>query len=323
MTSITADSKSLAAGHSTLRGVLVAFASYAVFAFSDASIKMLHGTVPSYQVAFIGALFGLVAVPFLKKRDDDWLDMVKTSNRPLWMLRFVCGATGAICSIVAFTKLPMAEAFALLFLLPSFVTILSVIFLKEDVRWQRWTAVTLGFIGVLIVLRPGFRELSIGHLCAAIGGLAAAISIVVNRALGAKEKRISLYGAGLFGTLIVSGFLMLSEVTMPTPWQWMFLASYGLLGAAGSVLLLLAAQMAPANLVAPPQYSQMIWAIAFGYLLFNDSIDLPMALGIVLIIFSGLLTLARERKRGTPLPAAVTANTQAALTTTAQDRPET
>jgi drug/metabolite transporter (DMT)-like permease len=103
----------------------------------------------------------------------------------------------------------------------------------------------------------------------------------------------------------------------------MFLASYGLLGAAGSVLLLLAAQMAPANLVAPPQYSQMIWAIAFGYLLFNDSIDLPMALGIVLIIFSGLLTLARERKRGTPLPAAVTANTQAALTTTAQDKPET
>lgn len=302
MTSITADSKSLAAGHSTLRGVLVAFASYAVFAFSDASIKMLHGTLPSYQVAFIGALFGFAAVPFLKRRDDNWVDMVRTSNRPLWILRFACGATGAICSIVAFTKLSMAEAFALLFLLPSFVTILSVVFLKEDVRWQRWTAVILGFIGVLIVLRPGFRELSIGHLCAAIGGLAAAIGIVINRALGAKEKRISLYGAGLFGTLIVSGLLMLSEVSMPTAWQWLFLASYGLLGAVGNVLLMTAARMVAANLVAPPQYSQMIWAIGFGYLLFNDDIDLPMALGIALIIFSGLLTLARERTRGTPLP---------------------
>ena len=321
MSSITtADSSSAAAGRSALRGVLVAFASYAVFAFSDASIKILHGTIPSYQVAFIGALFGFAAIPFLKKREDGWLDMVRTSNRPLWLLRFVCGATGAICSVVAFTKLPMAEAFALLFLLPSFVTILSVIFLKEDVRWQRWTAVILGFVGVLIVLRPGFRELSIGHLCAAIGGLAAAISIVVNRALGSKEKRISLYGAGLFGTLIVSGLLMLSEVTMPTPTQWIFLASYGLLGACGSVLLLTAAQMAPANLVAPPQYSQMLWAIAFGYLLFNDSIDMPMAVGIVLIIFSGLLTLARERKRGTPLPTAVAGNTQAALVTAEEDK---
>ncbi|MEF0938744.1 DMT family transporter [Rhizobium sp. BR 362] len=321
MTTIIVNSKSMAVGHSTLRGVLVAFASYAVFAFSDASIKLLHGTLPSYQVAFIGALFGFAAIPFLKRRGDDWLDVVKTTNRPLWMLRFACGAIGTICSIVAFTKLPMAEAFALLFLLPSFVTILSVVFLKEDVRWQRWTAVILGFVGVLIVLRPGFRELSIGHLCAAIGGVSGAVSIVINRALGSKEKRISLYGAVLFGTLIVSGLLMLTEMTWPTAWQWIFLASYGLLGAAGTVLLMSAAQLAPANLVAPPQYSQMIWAIGFGYLLFKDSIDLAMALGIVLIIFSGLLTLARERKRGTRLPAAVVAaNTQGALAAETSDR---
>jgi hypothetical protein len=80
--------------------------------------------------------------------------------------------------------------------------------------------------------------------------------------------------------------------------------------------------MAPANLVAPPQYSQMLWAIVFGYLLFNDSIDTPMAFGIVLIIFSGLLTLARERKRGTPLPAAVAGNTQTALATAQDERTE-
>ncbi|MDL2405163.1 DMT family transporter [Rhizobium calliandrae] len=319
MTSITADSNSMATGHSTLRGVLVAFASYAVFAFSDASIKVLNGTLPSYELAFIGSLFGFAAIPFLRARGDGWLDIVKTTNRPLWMLRFASGATSAIVSIVAFTKLPMAEAFALLFLLPSFVTILSVVFLKEDVRWQRWTAVILGFAGVLIVLRPGFRELSIGHLCAAIGGLSGAVSIVTNRALGPKEKRVSLYGAALFGSLIVSGFLMLPEMVWPTAWQWIFLASYGLLGAVGTVLLMTAAQLAPANLVAPPQYSQMIWAIGFGYLLFNDEIDLPMALGILLIIFSGLLTLARERKRGTPLPAAVVAADTWASFATAQE----
>jgi drug/metabolite transporter (DMT)-like permease len=213
----------------------------------------------------------------------------------------------------------MAEAFCLLFLLPSFVTILSVIFLKEDVRWQRWAAVIVGFAGVLVVLRPGFRELSVGHLAAAIGGLTAAISIVVLRKMGPAEKRLSLYGAALLGTLIVSGILMLSQVVVPTPRQWLFLASYGLLGAAGNVLLMTAARLAPANLVAPPQYSQMLWAIAFGYLIFDDTIDLPMAGGIVLIICSGLLTLARERKRGTPLPrAVVSTDNQAPLATSVE-----
>ncbi|MBB4272836.1 DMT family transporter [Rhizobium mongolense] len=305
--------------HSPLRGVLVAFAAYAVFAFSDASIKILHGALPSYQVAFIGSIFGLVVLPVIKAQDDSWLDIVQTSNRILWALRFVCGAIGAIASIIAFTKLPMAEAFSLLFLLPSFVTILSVIFLKEDVRWQRWMAVVVGFIGVLIVLRPGFRELSAGHLAAAIGGLSAAISIVILRAMGPAEKRISLYGAGLVGTLIVSGLLMLSDIAVPTPREWLFMASYGILGAIGNVLLMTAARFAPANLVAPPQYSQMIWAIVFGYLIFDDTIDLPMAAGIVLIICSGLLTLARERKRGTPLPAAVVSvDNQAPVSATAE-----
>jgi drug/metabolite transporter (DMT)-like permease len=150
----------MTAASTTLRGVLVAFAAYAVFAFSDASIKALHGTVPSFQVAFTGAILSLAALPFIKGPRDSWLDIFRTTNRPLWLVRFAAGATGAIASIITFTKLPMAEAFCLLFLLPSFVTILSVIFLKEDVRWQRWAAVIVGFrpkpgwlVGTLIPAR--------------------------------------------------------------------------------------------------------------------------------------------------------------------------
>jgi drug/metabolite transporter (DMT)-like permease len=304
------------ANQSPLRGVLLAFLSYAVYAFSDASVKILHGAVPPYQTAFIGAVMGIAALPFIKGRGDRWTDMVATSNRWLWLLRFVCAAVGSIASIIAFTELPMAEAFCLLFLLPCFVTILSVLFLKEDVRWQRWAAVIIGFIGVLIVLRPGFRELSIGHLAAAIGGFVAAISIVGVRALGPSEKLLSLYGAALLGILVISGVLMLSEMTVPSGRQWLFLAGYGLLGAIGNVLAMMSARMAPASLVAPPQYSQMIWAIIFGYFIFDDGVDMPMAFGIVLIICSGLLTLARERKRGTPLPTPVlSTDTQAGLAT--------
>jgi drug/metabolite transporter (DMT)-like permease len=304
------------ATQSPVRGVLLAFLAYAVYAFSDASVKVLHGTVPAYETAFIGAVLGIVALPFIKGPSDRWSDMVATSNRWLWLLRSACAAIGSLASIIAFTKLPMAEAFCLLFLLPCFVTILSVIFLKEDVRWQRWAAVIIGFVGVLVVLRPGFRELSIGHLAAAIGGLVAAISIVAVRALGPREKLLSLYGSAMLGIFVISGGLMLSNLVVPTAREWIFLAGYGLFGALGNVFSMNSARMAPASLVAPPQYSQMIWAIGFGYFIFEDSVDLPMAFGIALIICSGLLTLARERKRGTALPTPVfSSDTQAGLAT--------
>ncbi len=77
----------MTAHSSPLRGVLVAFGAYAVFAFSDASIKILHGGVPAYQIAFIGALFGCAALPFIKGRDDTWVDIVRSTNRTLWLLK--------------------------------------------------------------------------------------------------------------------------------------------------------------------------------------------------------------------------------------------
>jgi drug/metabolite transporter (DMT)-like permease len=296
----------------TMKGVLLAFAAFAAYAWSDASVKLIEGQLSPYQSSFLGAVFCLVGLPFLMKRGDRWTDVFNTTNRPLWILRFVAQAGGTIGSVTAFTHLSMAEAFALIFLLPSFVTIMSVFFLKEKVGIRRWSAVAIGFLGVLVVLRPGFRELSIGHLGAVFGGLSGAISIVVFRAMGPSEKNISLYGAGVIGTLVVCGALALPGFQAPTGLQWLYLAGYGLLAALAAILVMYAANYAPATLIGPAQYSQMLWAVLFGYLVFGDHIDLPMVVGIVLIIGSGMLTLIRERVRGTPLPPAVGTDTQAA-----------
>jgi drug/metabolite transporter (DMT)-like permease len=198
----------------------------------------------------------------------------------------------------------MAEAFALIFLLPAFVTILSVVFLKEQVGWRRWLAVAIGFAGVLVVLRPGFRELSIGHLGALAGGMGGAVGIIIFRVMGKSEKRISLYTSGLVGPIVICGALML-----PT-----YLAGYGLLAALANILLMLAANHAPASAIASPQYSQMIWAILFGYFVFHDHIDMAMLIGIVLIVISGLFTFIRERQRGVEGPPALaTSDPTAAL----------
>jgi S-adenosylmethionine uptake transporter len=279
-----------------LRGVLLGFLAFAAYAFSDAFVKLLKGSLPAYEAVFFGALLGLTALPFLKHRHDRWREMVVARRQGLWIVRAIAGAVGSTAAVIAFTALPMAEAFALIFLMPIFVTILSVLVLKEHVGWRRWTAVVAGFIGVLVVLRPGFRALGVGHLAAIVCGLASAISMVAMRQAGPHEKRITLYGAGVIGPMLLTGLLMLPDFRWPGFGQWLFLLGYGLLAALAAVLLMLATQKAPANHVAPTQYSQMLWAVLLGYVLFHDLLDWPMALGIAIILGAGLFTFVREEK---------------------------
>ncbi|RWX78231.1 DMT family transporter [Neorhizobium lilium] len=306
----------------SLKGVLLAFAAFAAYSWSDASVKLIDGALSPYQSAFLGAVFGLAGFPFLMKPGDHWLDAVRTSNRPLWLLRFFAASMGSIGAVTAFTHLSMAEAFVLIFLLPCFVTIMSVLFLKEQVGIRRWGAVAIGFVGTLIVLRPGFRELSIGHLGAVFGGLSGAISIICYRAVGPTEKNISMYSAGVIGVLVICGVLMIPDFRLPTLEQWVFLAGYGLLAAIAAILLMYAAGYAPAALIGPTQYSQMIWAVLFGYLVFGDKVDMPMVAGIVLICGSGLLTLVRERVRNVSLPPALP-DAQGAALVTPDEQPAT
>ena len=278
------------------KGVLLGFMAFAAFAASDAFVKALRGSLPAYEAVFFGATVGLTALPFIKGPGDRWREVVLAQRPGLWLVRAVASATGSIAAVIAFTALPMAEAFALIFLLPIFVTILSVLVLKEAVGWRRWSAVVAGFVGVLVVLRPGFRVLGIGHLAAIVCGLSGAVSMIALRMAGPHEKRVTLYGAGMVGSMLVAGLLMLANFRWPDLAQWGLLLGYGLLAALGSVLLMLATQIAPANHVAPTQYSQMLWAVLLGYVVFHDKLDWPMAIGIAIILGAGLFTFVREER---------------------------
>lgn len=289
----------------SFKGIIIAFIAFGVFSISDASAKMLAGTLPPVETAFFGALFSLFALPLIRKKDDRWSDTLRSTKPWLWILRFIAAGVGAISSVTAFSMLSMAEAFALIFLLPCFVTIMSVVFLREKVGLFRWSAVLIGFIGVLIVLRPGFRELSIGHLCAILAGFASAISIIIYRAMGPSEKNISLFSSGTFGIFVICGLVMIPVFQVPELWQLALLASYGLLAGAGNLLLIIATRLTSGTIIGPIQYSQMLWAIGLGYLLFNDRVDLWMLLGIIFIIGSGLLTLRREKIKNVPAPSGI------------------
>ncbi len=278
------------------RGVLLGLSAYAAFSFSDAFIKLLEGGIPTFQLMFMGAALGLLALPLVKQPHERWSYLVKPRAPGIWWLRMLVGAVNNLGALLAFTHLPMAEAFALIFLMPIFVTLLSVLVLGEHVGWRRWLAVVAGFAGVLVVLRPGFRELHIGHVGGIICGLAGACGVVLMRRVGDREHRLTLLGTTLLGNLLVAGVLMWPDLRAPTALQWAYVAGFGLLSALGTVLLMHATLATPVNHVAPTQYSQMLWALLLGWLLFHDRIDALTWVGIGIILAAGLFTLIREER---------------------------
>ena len=201
-------------------GVFLSFASYAAYAISDACVKFIDGALPPYETAFFGALISIIVIPFLKNRDNKWIDIIRSQNWPMWFLRTISGAFGVI-------------------------------------------------------------------------------SIIIVRHMGGREKRITLYSSGIIGSIVICGLLSLPGYIEPHGFEWLYLAGYGLFAALGALFLMAAARRVPAIAIATPQYSQMIWAILFGYFIFNDHLDLPMIIGIILIMASSLLTFMREKHHST------------------------
>ena len=287
-----------AAGHSTAKGIAIGFLAYFLFSCGDASVKALGGHLPVFEIGFFSTLFAAIVLLFLRPRDERWRDAIYVRRWKLVILRGLMGAGAGILGVYAFTTLPFAEAYALIFLSPSIATILSIFVLGEHVGWRRWTAVVIGFLGVLAIVRPGFETLELGHLAAFAVSFCAAGTIIVLRTLGQSERRVSLLAAVIIGSLTVNGVLMVRDFHLPTLADLPLLALAGVCAGAAQFCLVLAPRLAPANRIAPAQYSQMVWAILIGGLLFAEFPDLPAIVGICLITVSGLFTFLREETTG-------------------------
>ncbi|GAB6966996.1 DMT family transporter [Komagataeibacter kakiaceti JCM 25156] len=279
-------------------GMALAFAAFSSFSISDAYSKLLAGQLDPFEVAFSGGVFGFLIIPFIRRPEETYEDIFSPSHPVMWLVRAVSIFAATAASVEAFMLLPMPEALSLMFLMPLFVTILSVLLLHEKVSGWAWLAVILGFVGVLIVLRPGVRALHFGHLCALIAAVANAVGVIAYRLAGSNTPRLSLFGSSLFGPLVGDGALMLAHAHWPHGVKtWLFLFGYGFLAALGQLFMMMATARAPANRVALPQYSQMLWAVAFSYFLFHQPLDGWTFAGITVVTFSGMLNWVRQRIR--------------------------
>jgi S-adenosylmethionine uptake transporter len=278
----------------TLRGALLSLAAFGLYATHDVVVKFLGGTYSSLQILFFSGLMGfpLITIMLLGDRRDGTL----IPRHPWWTaLRTVSAvATGAM-GFFAFSQLPMAQCYAIFFAMPLFITLMAIPMLGEKVGIRRGVAVIVGLIGVLIVLRPGGGEgFSVGHLAALGAATTGSLSSVIVRKIGKDERSVVLMLYPMVLTFVAMGAMM-PFVYQPMPVTHFGLtAVIALLGLIGAFMTIAAYRTAPAVIVAPMQYSQIVWAAFYGWWFFNETVDFYTAVGSAVIIASGIYIVLRE-----------------------------
>lgn len=287
------------AGHgaAALHGVGLALLSYAAFSTADAAIKLASGRFSVFQIGFTLALFALVPVAFLGWGQGGWSALVPR-RKGLVLLRGALSAASGLLAWRAFASLPLADGYAILFATPILVTGLSAALLREEVGWRRGAAALVGFAGVVAMVRPDFATLGVGHLYAALAALAGAAGLITLKRIGPGETSASILLAVFAAILLASApMLPAAGFVVPAPGELALLALAGLLVGCGHAGLVLATRETPAVVVAPFQYTQMIWGVLFGALLFGNRPDPLLLAGMALVAASGLYTLWRETVR--------------------------
>ncbi len=276
-----------------LKGALLGLVSMGIFATHDVVVKTLGGHFTAFQIVFFAALlsFPLVSVILLNDRREGHLRPV----HPWWvLLRTTCTVITGVTAFYAFSVLPLAQTYAILFAAPLLITILAIPILGETVRLRRWAAVIVGLVGVMIVLRPGQANLGLGHLAALTAAVCGSLAGVIVRKIGAEERSVVLLIYPMMANFLVMG------AVLPFVYVPMQITDFGLMGVialfglTASFLSILAYRAGEAVIVAPMQYSQILWATGYGWFLFGESVDRATLIGAAVIIASGLYIVFRE-----------------------------
>jgi drug/metabolite transporter (DMT)-like permease len=275
-----------------LAGISLMLAGIFMFAVNDALGKWLVATYTVGQVMLIRSIAALaILAPFI------WRDRAtfRVVPRPgVQVLRAVFATADVACFYGAVTWLPLGDVMTYYLAGPIFVTAIAGTLLREPVGWRRWTAVLVGFCGVVVALRPGAAALSWPSVIALIGSFAFSLSMISTRFLRGTSDTV------LVTTQTVAAFVF-GIVAAPFGWVTPSWGDFGLLCLLGMVAMAShvcvnrSLKLAPASVVVPYQYTTIVWAVVFGYLVFGDVPDVWMLAGAAIIVGAGLFIFLRER----------------------------
>jgi drug/metabolite transporter (DMT)-like permease len=304
------------AGDRPLFGILCLITAGFVFSFFNAIVKHLSTNgMPVMEVAWgryvFHLLFALVyaglarhierpatPAPLPRSWWQPWREMLRARKPGLQFLRSLLMLATTLLFFLAVSHIDLASATAVAFVEPMVITILSFFLLKEQVGVRRWSAVAIGFIGVLIVIRPGFGMVSLAILLPVLSASTGATYNVLTRIAARYDSNVtSLFYAALVGCLALSAFMPLVWQA-PSPNEWLLLAALGFSGGLAHTLVIRAFSFASASIIAPFIYLQLVWATAIGYVWFDMLPAITTWIGGAVIIATGIYTAHRERIRG-------------------------
>jgi drug/metabolite transporter (DMT)-like permease len=278
-----------------VRGIGLAVAATMGFAAGDATAKFLTASLPVIEIIWLRyVIFAAIAV-WLTRGAGGGLRRPRSVT--LQLARGLCVVGSAILFVFATKQLPLAEASTISFVSPVLLTILAIPLLGEVVGIRRWSAVAVGLIGVVVVVRPGTGGFHPAALFALASSLCWAFALVITRKIASTERSATtLVWSAATGLVLLTALLPWNFVWLE-PWQWPLALLLGVMSSTGQSLIVLAHRYAPASLLAPFSYAQLLWATVAGYLVFHALPDGWTWSGAAIIATSGLYTVHRERVR--------------------------
>ena len=279
--------------HIVLMGMLLMLLGDFMFAANDAMGKWLVATFSVGQVLMLRSIGAfLILGPMLTTVTPQNLFKPKKPFLILLRVVFATMDTGLFYAAVAY--LPLADVVTFYMAGPIYVAAVSHFFLNERIGWRRWLAIFVGFIGVIIALRPSSAMLSWPSIFALLGSFGFSMVIVLSRVLKDVTDTV-LVTWQTIGALLVGLVLTINHWTEPTMLQWGAMALLGVVSCCGHLLIARSLKLAPASVLAPLQYTLLLWGILFGIIFFNNYPDRYIIIGAAIIIFAGLFIFHRKR----------------------------
>jgi S-adenosylmethionine uptake transporter len=279
--------------HSNARAAAFALTAFGIYSTHDVVVKFLGGSYSPLQIIFFSTLFGFPIVTIMLMRDP--VDGNLRPRHPWWtLIRTASAVTSTSLVFYAFSTLPLAQVYAIVFAAPLLMTMLAVPILGETVGWRRSLAVGVGLVGVMVVLRPGTTELSAGHLAAMAAAVFSAVASVIVRKIGNDERSAVLLLYPMMANFLLMGCAMPFVYHAMPALHLGGTALMAALGFAGALCIIAAYRSGAAVVVAPMQYSQILWAVVYGYVFFGETLDGPTVVGAAIIIASGIYVVFRE-----------------------------
>jgi drug/metabolite transporter (DMT)-like permease len=267
-----------------------------LFTAMDALVKLAAERHPTGQIVFFRNLFALLPL-YLFIRQAGGFGVLRTNRLAQHITRSLAGVTSMVCLFLAYAYMPLADTMAIATSGPIFLTALSVPFLGEQVGWRRWAAVVVGFVGILIVTRPGSGVFGAAALLPLAGALFYAIAMIQIRKLSSSEPPARIVFYFTIAGMLLGGASLPWQWVTPTPLTLVYLVSIGLVGGLAQMAMTQAFRLAPVSVVGPFDYTGLVFGAIFGYAIWRQVPDRFVWLGAVIIIASGIYILHRETVR--------------------------